>query len=86
VSEGITPPKPILLIGLDPMMDPKNVLHIVAQLRDLFPSYFVAVVAGMRYATVLREPMSLFTVSAESTEKGAFPGAAVEYVGEVLRW
>ena len=45
--------KPILLIGLDPNMNREGMNVVMEQLRDQFPSYMVAVVAGMRYATVL---------------------------------
>ena len=45
--------KPILLIGIDPNMNQEAVNQVLTQLRDQFPAYLVAVVAGMRYATVL---------------------------------
>ena len=45
--------KPLLLIGLDPGFSPSEVLHITTQLREQLPSFFIVVVEGMRYATVL---------------------------------
>jgi hypothetical protein len=45
--------KPILLIGVDPGMSRDGTRHLSKELREQFPHFFVAVVGGMRYATVL---------------------------------